>query len=107
VLQLEASIESRLAAAEQASAEVEQAQQLATYIFTSAAEQARKDAQELTDGILAAARTEAARITEAGSIRAADLTARTAGRRDVDVAAVEAAVLPVRLGAGSEAVSRP
>jgi vacuolar-type H+-ATPase subunit H len=109
VLQLETSIETRLAAAEQARAEVERAQQQAIFVITQAAEQAVHDAQELTEGILADARTEAARVTEAGTGRAADLTALTARRRDEDVAAVVAAVLPARLGSGSgsEAASRP
>lgn len=107
VLQLEASIEARLTAAEQARAEVERARQQATCITAQAAEQAMHDAQELTDGILADARSEAAGLTEAGSVRAADLTARAAARRDEDVAAVVAAVLPPRLGSESEAVSRP
>jgi hypothetical protein len=105
VLRLETSIETRLAAAEQARAEVERAQQQATEVIAQAAEQAMHDAQELTDGILAGARAEAARLTEAGTVRAADLTALTVRRRDEDVAAVVAAVIPARLG--PEAVSRP
>jgi vacuolar-type H+-ATPase subunit H len=107
VLQLESSIETRLAAAEQARDEVERARQRATDVIAQAADQAMHDAQELTEGILAYARTEAARLTEIGAVRAADLTALTARRRDKDVAAVVAAVLPARLGPGSEAVSRP
>ncbi len=100
VLQFETSIETRLAAAEQARAEVERAQQQATYVIAQAAEQAMHDAQELTEGILAGARAEAARLIEAGTVRAADLTALTARRRDEDVAAVVAAVLPARSGPG-------
>ncbi len=107
VLQLETSIEARRAAAEDARAEVEQAQERATYVIAQAAEQAMRDAQELTEGILADARTAAASLTEAGTVRAADLTALTARRRDEDVAAVVAAVLPGGLGSGSEAERRP
>ena len=107
VLQFETSIETRLAAAEQARAEVERAQQQATYVIAQAAEQAVHDAQELTEGILAGARAEAARLIEAGTVRAADLTALTARRRDEDVVAVVAAVLPARSGSGSEAVNGP
>jgi vacuolar-type H+-ATPase subunit H len=107
VLQLETSIETRLAAAEQDRAEVERARQRATDIIAEAAQHATRDAQELTDGILADARSEAARLTEAGSVRAADLTARATVRRDEDVAAVVAAVLPPQVGSGFEAVSRP
>ena len=107
VLQLETSIETRHAAAEQARAEVARAQQQAAHLIAEAAEQAAHDAEELTERILADTRAEAARLTEAGTVRAADLTALTARRRDVDVAAVVSAVLPARLGSGSEAVSRP
>jgi hypothetical protein len=107
VLQLETSIETRLAATEQARTELEQARQRATQTIAQSAEQARLDAQELTDGILAGARTEAARLTQAGSVRAADLTTRAAARREEDVAAVVAAVISPRLGSGSEAANRP
>jgi vacuolar-type H+-ATPase subunit H len=107
VLQLESSIETRLAAAEQARDEVERARQRATDVIAQAADQAMHDAQELTEGILAYARTEAARLTEIGIVRAADLTALTGRRRDKDVDAVVAAVLPARPGPRSEAASRP
>jgi vacuolar-type H+-ATPase subunit H len=102
VLQLEASIQTRLAAAEQARAEVAQAEVQAAHLIAEAAEQAVHDAQELTEGILADARAEAARLTEAGTVRAADLTAVTARRRDADIAAVVTAVLPAGPGSGSE-----
>ncbi len=102
VLQLETSIQTRLAAADQARAEVAQAEAQAAYLIAEAAEQAVRDAQELKEVILADARAEAARLTEAGTVRAAGLTAVTARRRDADVAAVVAAVLPARLGTGPE-----
>jgi hypothetical protein len=100
VLQLETSIETRLAATEQGRAELGQARQRATQTIAQSAEQARLDAQELTEGILAGARTEAARLTQAGSVGAADLTTRAAAGREEDVAAVVAAVIPPRLGSG-------
>lgn len=102
VLNLETSIQTRLSAAEQASTEVAQAEAQAAYLLAEAAEQAVRDAQELKEGILADARAEAARLTEAGTVRAAELTAVTARRRDADVAAVVAAVLPARLGSAPE-----
>jgi hypothetical protein len=107
VVQLERSIEARLAAADEARVEVARAHQQAAQVVSEAAEEAERDARRLAEVILADARAEAGRVIEAGTHRAADLTALTARRRDEDVAAVVATVLAAGIGPGPEAVNRP
>jgi len=107
VRELETSIEARLAAADQARAEVAQAQATAEHLLAEAAERAERDAQHRAAVILADARAEAVRLTEAGNRSAAELTAVAARRRDEDVAAVVSWVLPARPGPASRAVSSP
>ncbi|MER7243124.1 hypothetical protein [Kribbella sp. NPDC000426] len=94
VRELEKSIAARLAAADQARDEVALAQVQAEHLIAEAEAQAAEEARQRTTAILSAARAEAARLTQAGYHRAADLTAATARRRDRDVATVVAAVLP-------------
>ncbi len=94
VLEFEASIAARLAAAERAGDEVAQAQLQADHLIVEAETQAREEAQRRRAAILSSARAETTRLREAGIRRAADLTAAAARRRDADVAAVVASVLP-------------
>lgn len=97
VLEFEASIAARLAASEQAGNEVAQAQLQADHLIAEAEEQASQEAQRRKAAILSSARAETTRLREAGIRRAADLAAIAARRRDADVAAVVASVLPARV----------
>jgi hypothetical protein len=97
VLEFEASIAARLAASERAGDEVAQAQLQADRLIAEAEAQAGEEAQRRRAAILSSARVETTRLRGAGIRRAADLTAIAARRRDEDVAAVVASVLPVRV----------
>lgn len=97
VLEFEASIAARLAASEQAGNEVAQAQLQADHLIAEAEEQASQEAQRRKAAILSSARAETTRLREAGIRRAADLAAIAARRRDADMAAVVASVLPARV----------
>ena len=97
VLEFEASIAARLAASERAGDEVARAQLQADHLIVEAETQAGEEAQRRRAAILSSARAETTRLREAGIRRAADLTAIAARRRDADVAAVVASVLPARV----------
>ena len=107
VLELEKSIAARLAAANQAGDEVALAQVQADHLIAEAEAQAAEVARQRTAAILSAARAEATRLTQEGIRRAADLTAAAARRRDEDVIAVVAAVLPNLDRTSRTEVSRP
>lgn len=107
VRSLEDSIAARLAAADQARDEVALAQVQADHLIAEAEAQAAEVARQRAAAILSAARAEAARLTQAGIRRAADLTAIAARRRNQDVAAVVAAVLPQETPSSREEASRP
>ncbi|WP_405065083.1 hypothetical protein OG558_24290 [Kribbella sp. NBC_01510] len=106
VRELENSIAARLAAANQAGAEVALAQVQADHLIAEAEVRAAEEARQRTAAILSAARAEAARLTEAGLRRAAELTAVAARHRDQDVATVVAAVLPQQIRSSQDEVSR-
>jgi hypothetical protein len=107
VRELENSIVARLAAANQAGDEVALARVQADHLIAEAEAQAAEVARQRTTAILSAARAEAARVTQAGIRHAAELTAVAARRRDQDVAAVVAAVLPQQRGPSQKEVARP
>jgi hypothetical protein len=107
VRNLEDSIAARLAAADQARDEVALAQVQADHLIAEAEAQAAEVARQRTTAILAAARAEATRLTQAGIRCAADLTAVATRRRDQDVATVVAAVLPQQTQSSREEASRP
>jgi hypothetical protein len=107
VRELETSIAARLAAADQARDEMALAQVQADHLIAEAEAQAAEVARQRAAVILSAARAEAARLTQAGIRRAADLTAVAARRRDQDVAAVVASVLPQQARSSREEASRP
>ncbi|TCM39509.1 hypothetical protein [Kribbella sp. VKM Ac-2568] len=94
VRELENSIAARLAAADQARDEVALAQVQADHLIAEAEAQAAEVARQRAAAIVSAARAEAARLTQAGIRSAAGLRSVAAQRRDQDVAAVVAAVLP-------------
>jgi hypothetical protein len=106
VRELENSIAARLAAADQARDEMALAKMQADHLIAEAEAQAAAVARLRAAAILSVARAEAARLVETGSRRAAGLAATAAGRRDRDVAAVVAAVLPPA-GSAGEGMNRP
>lgn len=105
VREFEASIAARLAASEQAGDEVAQARLQADHLIAQAEVDAAEEAQRRRATILSSARAEAARLSEAGTRQAADLTAIAARRRDADVAAVLSSVLPPRVRSSQGEVS--
>lgn len=96
VLEFEASIAARLAASERTADEVEQARLQANRLLAESEAQAGEEAKRRRAAILSSARVETTRLREDGIRRATDLTAIATRRRDADVAAVLASVLPVR-----------
>ena len=106
VRHLETSIAARLSAADQARDEVALARVQADHLIAEAEANAAESARRRTAAILSAARIEAARLTDAGIRRAADLTAVAARRRDEDVAAVVSSVLPERAGSVRDEANR-
>jgi hypothetical protein len=95
VLELEASIATRLTAAEQAGDELARAKRQADQLLAEAEAQVGEEAQRRRSATISAAHAEADRLIAAGIRRATDLSAMAARRRDADVAAVVSAVLPV------------
>jgi hypothetical protein len=95
VLELEASIATRLTAAEQAGDELARAKRQADQLLAEAEAQVGEEAQRRRSATISAAQAEADRVIAAGIRRATDLSAMAARRRDADVAAVVSAVLPV------------
>lgn len=102
VRDLETSIAARLAASNETREEVVRAQQRAAQLITEAESAAAVAAQQRAAGIVSAAREEASRLTEVGRRAAADLSAAAAQRRDADVDAIVAAVLPNPSSHGNE-----